>query len=428
MAFKITYARLFQCQIWQGYHLHLGTEKNFYELDLNNPDDAEDQENILNRYDIRSNLEVEPIAGTTDRLRGHRMKLAKDNSGFFVGISVTPAPAGGWLPFIVPDEGTSWHFGLRTKSKLDWENGNNLPFRPNFPAIYYFDNTRPDLPGNIGSLSAEVGQQTARRYEAGEMVLDPGGPQVYQAIQTESNRLPFNDTAAWVPINDHQEVNIADRVLLPSKFPYQFTPLAGEEPSTATIELFDLTGTLLQSNNFSVTSSSEVVLNYQELAPQGWHDLVVSTDTPYAMTHRIYINDELYQPSFWGVVSLRIGGPHPDLRLLEADNRLRQNAGITETPIFEIRVPNRYSFWRYVPHPQQSLVPAAGSDVELFPPDNTRLVTLVPQPLTRFGSTVDFIQVPAGPPIKLPSPPARSLLPDADGRVYSDVHLGLLNL
>ncbi|MGB3802249.1 MAG: hypothetical protein WA952_20675 [Lewinella sp.] len=428
MGYRITYSRLFSCLIRHDYFLNLGDGVHFNDLDP--VADDNDIRLILATYDIKDLLSVIPIGGTKDRLAGHRMKMVVDRMGFYVGMATNPAPSGGRLPATRPSPDTAWHFGLRPRDAAEWSNITNQRMRPNLPALYYFSNRRPGWSPAIAaaplSLSVPAAARQRRNYAAGERVQD--GTDRYRALRdVGDNSVGLTDPAFWTLENPVRgEATDADRVLLPTAFRYTITPETDVVPTTLTATLSDTGGApALPPANLALSSGRETVrLDFSDAAP-GWYDLEITTDTDYATTHRIHLNDDLYDPTLWGVVSIGTPATDPGLRLFEADGRLRlDGGGQSQAPEFQVRIPNRQTYWRYVAHPAQAQ--ALPVDAAFTLDGHDRLVATAVRPLTRFGTPV---QIAGGNgPVTLPSPRHQTVLPEADGRVYSELRLGILDL
>jgi hypothetical protein len=328
---------------------------------------------------------------------------------------------------IEPSASQRWQFGLYPRNQAGWTNATNQQMRPNFPAIHYFTNNRPDwvaaVPAPLG-LSAPALSRQGRSYEAGEIVSDAG--QRFRAMLAVNDpAILLNDPASWEPeVPAHAEVTDADRCLLPTRFAYTITPNVGQTPTSLTVRLLDLGGVdaLPSTAHTLAFGKDRVSLDFTDADP-GWYDLVITSDTPnYATAHRVFLDDELYDSTAWGVVDLGPAAVDPTLRLLEADGRLRQNGGVTEPPVFEIRPANRRTFWRFVAHPSQTLPAAIGFNLDAA----ARLVTTDARPLTRFGAPLTLNG--GNGPVDLPNPPPDTLRPETDGRLYSDTYLGVLDL
>jgi hypothetical protein len=425
MSFRVTYTRLFVCHVWHAFHLNLGADVRFHDLDP--VADAADRADLLRTYDLRNLLDIRPLGDTVRNMAGHRIKLRASPTGFFAGIATGADPAGGRRPMIEPAANQRWYFGLYPRNAAGWANATNQRMGPNVPAIHYFTNNRPDwaaaAPAPL-SLAAPAIVRQERSYEAGEIVSDAG--QRFRArVAVTNSAIPLADPAFWeAEAPAHAGVTDTDRCLLPSRFTYTITANAGEMPTSLTVQLLDLVGTpSLPSTTHSLAFGKDRIgLDFTAANP-GWYDLEITSDTVYATTHRVFLDDELYDPTAWGVVGFGPDATDPSLRLLEVDGRLRQDGGgLTEPPVFEIRPANRRTFWRYVAHPSQTLPAAAGFVLDAA----NRLVTTDARPLTRFGSPL-LLNGGNG-PVALPNPPPDTLRPETDGRLYSDGYLGVLDL
>lgn len=450
MAFQIKYVRLFECRIWHGYYLHQGNRQNFFNLDINTPADLKTIENILSRYNLKNVFDIQPLNETRRIMAGQKMKVAHDSNGFFVGVSARPTSDPLFYEPTIPfDDQMSLQFGLRLRNPAFYAQITNERMRTNTPAIYYFTNLLPSQveyadDSGLTTISRQFPDYQERSYEMGEMILDETTNNLYRSFEADNAGIGLTDTLVWeaensispLPNNDfinRHEVNDNDRLLLPTQFDYTFTPLESVTISSVDVILQDLTGAVLQSENFSVEpGQTQIPLNYQEIGT-GWYQLFVSTPSgDYSTEQFIYLNDELYDQSLWGVIELghnaALSASSSNRRLLEADGSLRHTTTEPETPVFNLRIPNRYTYWRYKPHPTQlsTLNPdTTMPNISAAVFEGDLLVTSQHLPNTQFGVEVEYIDQSGGTAM-LPSPVVNICVPDADGRHYSDVHLGLI--
>lgn len=440
MSFQITYTRLFHCQIWHSYFLQQPGQ-NFYELLEGDDANADEIAQLLSGYDLRTLCQVEIHPASRATMRGFRLRMAKTATGFFVGMSSQPTELERRRPTIPVAEDTIWYFGLRIRDKGSWEATIEQAMTSPFPAIYYFSNQRPDWENRDSmSLSASAAELQNRQYTAGEFVQD--ADQLYRAIATVAETMvPANEADFWSKVAiDQQELTGRDRCLLPSFFTYSIYPRRGERPSSLEVRLLRMNGEEVVSPIVLSLrpGQSAVQLDFRTYSPKdslraealipGWYDLSITSNTAYTTSHRIYIHDALYDPTYWGVIGIGAATVHEPLRLFEEDGSFRTSAGVngeqkTTTPVFEIRLPNRYSYCRYVPYPGQDLPPTGN-----FTQDQAgRLVSPQPLGLNRFGLRQE-LPVSNNNRIPLPSPTASSLRVERDGRVYADSYLGPIAL
>ncbi|MEL7161928.1 MAG: hypothetical protein AAFN92_14295 [Bacteroidota bacterium] len=426
MSFRIDYSRLFTCRFEHAYYLDRGAATRFHALDP--VADAATIADILFDYDLRTLLTIRPLPETLAVLAGHRTKMVADRQGFYLGISVRPAPAGGFVPVIAPGPDTVWRFALEPTRPAEWATVTEQPLRANLPAIYYFTNNRPDWAANTvpGNLVAPALPRQRRAYTAGEFVADGGGQRFRAQRSVADPAILLTDAGHWTPETDaYESITENDRVLLPTRFNYRVTPESGETPTSLDVTLNEVGGGVaVPTVTYPLSVGQETVrLNFTAVADGKWYDLVVTSNTNYATSHRIFLDDTAYDPTRWGVVAIGAIPADPTLRLFEADGRLRQDGGGEPDPAdFLLRIPNRQSLWRYVPHPTQSLAAAPGFALD----GANRLVATELRPLTRFGSPPT---IPGGNgPVQLPLARTRALRPEKDGALYSEVHLGILDL
>lgn len=437
MSFRIVYTRLFECRLWHGYFLHQGDRQNFYDLDPEVAAQAEVRNNLLAYYDTRELLEIVPLGETARYMAGHKMKLATESRGFFVGMDSEPDAGFTRRPRLAPVDNLSLHFGLQPSDVSLWGNATNDPLQSNLPAIYFLTNYRPGLTPTIaGNLSATVTALQNRTYTAGDHVLVAGTRYRARRAVTGPAPDPATDTVDWTALDaDRGEISGADRALLPSSFLYRLTPRTGERPSSITVALSTIDGSpAAPPKSLPVPANNDSVrLDFRTFDPvtgrptppvPGWYDLAITGDTSYATSHRVYLDDELYDPAYWGVVSLGFSPADSSLRLLEADGRFRLDAGgDPETPIFQVRIPTRHAGWRFIAYPGQTLPP----DLLFEPPDATnRWTSRAQYPLTRYGVNLTFDE--GGSAQLLPSPTAKNIRADPDGRLLAETYLGPLDL
>lgn len=436
MAFTIKFARLFELKLFHGFYLDKGDEKNYFEL-TTSEEDERFKAFVLKGYNLLSKgLSIEPTEASKKVMRGHRMRFKALPDGFLVGVEVEEQMINGrrtFEPFIEIAPNTVLTFKVKA-SDPNWSNFSNSRINANLPAVYYFSNfTENQL--TYPSLALQAEERQTRFYEMGELVFDPAGTgQLYEALKGVENGIAFSNPQSWLAVDDFNYVNYRNKLLLPFKFDYTFTPNPGQLVTQATFELFDL-----ENNSISLIDTPLNDAGWQQfkidfsqvddLLPGQYILQVSNGDNSYLDRKQIMLDDDLYDSSLLAVVAI---GHQEDLtndfRLLEQDGILRMNDDDDEPehPEFHLRFRNRKTYWRYFLHPDQDVItPPISADVEADPNDTRRLVTTAVKPLTATGLTVNL-----NPNVTLPNPDnllVRMDLGDDERKYYSHIRLGVLN-
>lgn len=436
MAFLTKYARLFEVRILHGFYLDKGVEKNFFQLDDNDPEDLKFKTAAMKRYDLLpSDLVIEPTPHCRKLLRQHRMVFRQLPTGFIVGIEVNEEelPNGdiAFRPVTQPEPPVRFQFNIKATNR-NWANFSAFRLRPNVPAKFYFSNHEET--GNISppSLSLPPGQRFARFHEMGELVYDSGTGQLLESVTGASDSALITSNPPWRSVIDFRFATYRDQQLLPSRFVYTFTPGSGQSISSAEFVL----STPAEPNVATINTSGtgpflEYPLNFNTLgvAP-GRYTLTVNGTPAYQEVKSILIDDELYASDVMAVVSIGQEEGLPDnLKLFEDDGTLRRVGGVTQYPVFELRFKARITYWRYFQHPNQTAaLPAPPPGFDVSPPasPNGPLVTYLPIPITKSGSRVKFSN-----DMMLPNPSNLMVMPDPadpERRHFSDIYLDKITL
>lgn len=427
MSFSIQYKRLFQVQLLHGFYLNRADRVVDF-APANNP-----------AFAISQLLEILPTTATRQWISGHRARLLIDQYGCSVAIRVaeTGAPPNVKHELQVPmDVGESLTFGLKPVSP-DWKNYSNCRLRANLPAIHFFSNLNLSADLIAPFLARPLAAYNNKRaYEMGEPVRTNQAVYVAKrAITTKQNPsgvggIHWQRLFVFNQNLPHQFCSSEDEVLLPHRFYYTFTPLAGENIKKGSVVLSTSGNNNVKTIAFDEANPiARIALDYSDV-PSGWYTLKVSSDSGYEDTRKVLLNDELYDPALFAVLQIGHQANLGGLRLLEADGSLRRNgSSITEAPVFKILIKNRHTYWQYVLNQSNPPNPAGNADVEfLDPATKKRLVTKEPMPLSRSLAEIFFQHdKPATSNIDetvlLPNPDNLLIHEDELGRYYSEIYL-----
>lgn len=437
MAFTITYKRLFELHIHHGFFLNQGVD-DFYDLS------ASKREKILENYNLQKEIEITPTKECKRLLERLQMKYTTLARGLIVGLEVeepTSDNPNQYLPRIPVDTGTAFTFRIKLKNSM-LASVSSSRMRPNIPGILYFSNFRDIEEMTFPSLAlSPAAYLPTRSYEAGELVKV--ADKIYESVKTVPlNTTPPTDPPAdvfWQEIPDKQYLSYRNRMLVPSKFEYTFTTNPGESITEGTISLSndELEDPIEIPFSFEEPVSSMLVDLEKEEVESGFYDFQISTtDNSYIDSHKIYLNDDLYDRGAFAIVEIAHEPELEDFRLFEPSGILRLNddQSDTEHPGFQIRIRNRSTVWKYLLHPSQN--PADIPDTSAInDPDqefvkkmeengNTYLVSKVPKPLT-----TSLVSIKLTDDIKLPNPANLMVKPDrSEGTLFSEIYLSKIQL
>lgn len=446
MSFSITYKRLFELQLQHGYFLNRGNRTEDYAL-ANNPE-----------YDIRKEVDLVPTAKTEKFLRRHNMQFTNTPTGAYVALHVVEdgEDTDGVLfkSFQqIPAEPTLT-FQLKPKNPF-WADYTNQRIFPNVPAIFYFSNFRHIADLNYPYLHLPASTYIGGRYyEMGELFIAPilSAPNAmgtYYAWRPVVDTLtPTNNGSSWeritVDVNDDdfQFATYRDRMLLPSKFTYSFTPVDGVEIRNGSFQLSDANGPVGSAIDFNNTDPIlSYPLDFSTAGPgntplQGLYELEVTTDSGYQDRKEIFINDELYDPKVFGVIEVGQRTGLGDFALFDDNQHLiRDEDGKLDPPVFQLRLRNRRTYWQYVINEAQTLAPPVTSDVRFFDATETRLETKRPVPLTESMTEVFYIRDNTQSPqvderVLLPNPAQLDLVVrlGENHRQFTEIYLPILKV
>ncbi len=427
MGFSILYKRLFRLQLLHGYFLNHGNRLENFEPSNNE------------RFKLSQVLEFMPLLKSDRILQGHRMRMIEESNGICCVIRVTEKSANGntsFAPLVPLESPTLLSFGIKIKDP-NWSNYTNLRLSPNLPSIFYFSNFAPggmDQSPNLGLGILDY--QTGRAYEMGELVQTDTS--VFIATRTVNQDSPPGEESGpnWEKIqllsdeNRNKYASYKDRVLLPSKFRYSFSPLEGVLIKEGSFSLINSENTEVAKIDFNeeqpITSYS---VDFSDVNT-GWYTLKVTSTSGYKDQKLIYMNDELYDPSLFGVIEIAHQTGLGDLKILEDNgNLLSDESGNHSFPTFKILLKNRYTYWQYVLFKGQSITLPSVAEVKFYEPSNNRrLVTKKPQPMT-FTFTEILLQSDdpqtgdINEKILLPNPSNLLVYRDENGQLYSEIFL-----
>ncbi len=362
MGDAIVFKRLFEVQILHDYFLTTVDGESFFDKN------KIDKENLIlqklqNRLYTTSDLfEIDAVGTTKSILNNYKLILAKTDLGFIVGAEVVVENKAGvtlYKPRFEFSDDTHLTFAIKPTASF-FNSISNLSLRPAFPSIYYFTNKDKDVfdeapfPYTSLPISNKVkAHQDGIFYEMGALA-DFGGT-IREALQYTDG----SDPTHWVDITDKRFVSDADRALLPHNFEYTFRK--EQNITQVAFVLEDENNNALKTINKSGLDVLErVVLNFTKVddnnpnsdsIPDGKYTLKVTANAGPEIIYQIYLSNDIYNKNYFAIVNIRFDEKDSPYSLLDTENYLKTridalNEKITH-PIFEIRIKNRRTYWRY---------------------------------------------------------------------------------
>ena len=432
---KIIYKKLFEVRILHEFYLSQPDETSIF--NLSTEDRIQKLEKMLQRglYDIRKDLVLRPTPFCEKILKNHRMKFLQTATGFFVGAEVAVLQNGAGperyvLQVPLSGEAQSWSIGLGIRNP-QFMNFSNIHAPFLVPARYLFSNDNSDGRRTFPSMSNEVPEfEAGRSYEMGTLIKI--GAKLFQAQQKTSD-----PATGWIEIAaDNHWATENDRLLLPERFMY-----ATSGPGIGSVE-FILRSTsgdeitridsqdettrqqLDESGNLSAVEIDLTLAGTSGDVPgpvePGNYQLEISESGGSGRLLPIHISNELYNGNlFGGVLITGSGGSDPAFRIIEEDGTLVRLPDGSH-PVFEIRLKNRITYWRYrstagkkleAKNKATGFLTAVDSGSQLVS-KNSRSMQNVP---------LQFVD--GGDKIFLPNPSTSRIVPEQDGRIYSDIFI-----
>ena len=164
--------------------------------------------------------------------------------------------------------------------------------------------------------------------------------------------------------------------------------------------------------------------NDKKPIPTGQYSLEINTDTGFSSQKKVYLNDELYQKNYIGIIDIGLNDLHPDYALLDGQGQLKTrllNGNKVPHPKFEIRFQSRNTFWRYIKQNDFDASEITGTSAFLNQISNKVLISKVPKKLSH--SLAPFEN---GGTTVLPMPKLNSLKFSKD-KIYSDIYISRTN-
>ena len=402
MAIPVTYSILFEVNVLHHYFLNRGL-KNFALMT------ADEQAEVMLKYDIRDALEIVPTAECRKNLDRHQCILRRTATGILAGLKaqLQSQPPHTYKPFHEIDNDLTFTFHMHLKD-LSLLNYTNLPLNGNSSQVYLFSNNAGPAAKAFPSLCTFPSTfESGRQYLPGEMVVDSGTTptKLYTArLKTGANPAGSPD---WFEekLSDSFPMSYAgagDRIQLVRQQLLYRVKTADVEP---VVVISAASGSVVEVKSDILPGQFRVIQIDLRGLPEGLYTLhAESADHTYLDDLTFYLLQQKERP--FAILQLAVKSDTTAYNMLDAQ-------GLMLSPSYELRLRNRATYWRYV-----------GKKF------NVSSVTSDPMPLTRFGF-IDNVSVPDkdGIPVDdLPNPEvtmiqAEALTVQAEKKFYSEIHI-----
>lgn len=422
-------------QILHDYFLTMADGTSFFELNKSEKQNLLEQKTSRSLYSGHQIFDIAPVDKTI--LSENKILFARTPLGFILGTEVDVTDQAGetrYKPVYDIPRKVALSFSL--KSKLPYfKSLTNVRLNPPFPATYYFTNKgRQEFDENTGPphttlpLSQKaLAPQNGEIYEMGSLLNF--GSTFKQAIrQTNGSDLPN-----WKNIEDRRFVTHADHMLLPHKFQYRLsknqlvTKVEAVLEDTGNNEIKKIIKTstgpinsiLLDFSKIDVADSNPVPIE------SGIYLVKIKTNSAQQIVHQLHLNDKLYNRDHFGVIDLRFDEENSPFSLLNDQGFLKAKIDNTGQkvphPVFEIRLGNRTSYWRYHKDSPFTNDEIAATSGHLDNPTSHLLIAKQPK-----GLTATLVPFQNGSTLLLPHPKAPNIRIEQD-KIYSDIYINQSN-
>lgn len=432
----MAYKKLFEVRFLHDYYLIPSEGGTFYGLNIQEQEDELITQLTYNQYKIANDLKIEPTTACKKSLNNYKLRFLATSLGFVVVAKVSSTILNNgdevYEPFIaIPDDlNLSFILGIKNAS---FRNFTALSFNPSFPFHYYFNNENENSDKHFPALSLPVlSFINNKRYEMGDLALF-GTDQKQAIIQTTGN------ASDWQSIDGQGMVHQNDRHLLPKRFLYKFE---NESVLFADFTLNTLNGDLIKTINTDTNNTqpfAQIRLDFThqdpveeddivgEAIPNGWYNLLISTNNGTNIEQKILLNDDLYSGKSLGAIEIKNEVTDAQFKITNSDKtlitRVLANGNIVPHPIFEVRLRSRFTYWRY-----KQVTGLTASEMTQIAPffdtENADLVTKNPTPLaiqrSQFTTNNSIALV-------FPSPSGADIQPEPNGKIYSNIYISKLN-
>lgn len=382
MTLQTTYKPFCSIQIWHGYELHPSVLDSNQLSAIQQLDRIENSGIILKNYDLRNFLKISPTTATKRTMKNLRLQHRIRAHSIEIIAQSRAAGLTTWQTYIAMNHTYKLSFLIENLTS-DFFNYTEAIESLSKDKIFYFSN---------------------------------------EADNTREDILYINQTGNYIGTEDIITI-------IKNQYTYDFSGTGIREVS------FQMQNTFADSNRVCRVQEGEITLGTCSISwpdlPAGKYNLTITNLETRAIIESkpVYLHkNEIKNRQPLGVIEIVINLDTVSdfYKVLTNDSRLL-------SPKYTLWWQNRMTWWRYVLNEEQppTVTPDTACDV-IFETDTRRqLVTKTIQPLTKDVRSICFRQDRVGTAvneeIKLPNPGVGQIFPEVDGRIFSEVYLGVLN-
>jgi hypothetical protein len=416
MSFKVSFRRLAEVRILHSFYLENDVKSTFYTL----TEEKKAQRYLEMDYDIRRDISIIPTDECTRFLKNNKITFLPSITGFVLAIEVA-SKDGKTKPVANLPQDWRLSFEIIVKNP-NWVTFTNTKLKSTQSPLRFYWTNIDDIKGkSLPSLAVPLTEKAdSKQYEMGEWALINGaksraqinngqwlGGESFDNYSTEEDRraLPRQSKFLPVPLTTKAEIVLTK--------PNDKT----ESPFEAKWIVESGSGTPLSiiAVDFSINPKDK------QLIPKGLYDLSISCqDNKGVGTTAVYKNIILLdgvKPSSYGFIELIQKSNLPDNKtLLNTEGGVIEGATVFQGgQVFEIRLQNRITFWRYRGRNDKQLSKLDKMDNAQKDILGDTLITKKPYPLTRKELIIESKD-----DIKLRSPTKLNII-EKDNRFYTEV-------
>lgn len=426
----IIYKRIAEVQVLHDYFLTTSDSVSFFDKNKENKSQFLLDQLGSGRYNSNDFVDLTLSEQSKKYLEQYKIVVLPSSLGFIIAIEVEAVIQSGktmYRPKVQVDENTNLLFELRSIGFF--RSITNVSIKSALPAHYYFTNkgkaplTETVVPAyeSLPLSQPVIGFDSGRNYQMGAIAI------VKNKIQEANRNTSSNNDNHWDDIPDRRWVTDADKVLLPQQFVYHLEGVNNVKKVRLILEdeANQKVKTIIKEESRAFDSVFVDFLKQDEadggdIIPEGWYKLRVKVQNKAFVNYQVYLKPELYEATNLAMIDLRFDELDSPYSLLDKDGFLKTHILANGTkiphPVFEIRLKNRKTYWRYKKEGtfSQTEIDSTSQHLKV---QSDALVSRKPKALTAV-----LTQFHNGSSLTLPNPEQSSMKVEED-KVYSDIFI-----
>jgi hypothetical protein len=432
----IIFKRLFEVRILHDYFLTTEDGVSFFERNKLSKENLLSKKLVSAIYDVQDLFEIDSLKSTERTISEYKLIFKKTNLGFLVGLEVKiedKAGEIGYIPRFKMDRSIHLTFSIKSRTPF-FKSLTSTALKSNIPSIYYFTNKDKEVFNDADHTSLPLSSkvdvhQDGNTYEMGTLANFEG--EMREALQYTDGI----DPSHWEKTTDWRFVNNADSILLPHKFNYQLS----KEENVTQIEFTlkdesDNEVKKISKSGLDIIESIELDFNKNDVSiaiESKLYTLSVSKNAGAEVLQKIYLNSDIYDKNYLGVVDIRLDELNSAYSLFDTEgflNRSPDPITLKDThPIFELRFKNRRTYWRYHKEIDFTIDEKSTTNEFLNEFSSITLVSILPKALTE--NLIPFRKtIPPNPQQELMLPPPKVVsIKIEKEKIFSEIYINQSN-